>query len=275
MHFDNYSATTRNRIWCNAICWNTDSAASYPWSSWSQAQITMDAPLRDGASVEQGVLLRFIWGEVLKSAEIYLRMLAHYESENSMTQWKVYDWVERFQAGRTSVKGETPSAVPGQCTLPQQWSQCKSCGLNVFLISLAALICSHAIIMFSIHLKRLFAVAGSLLITTIKKRCKNWIREQPETYKTVLEWWHICKPGNQSSLCPTSSWCAWQQNEAGRVRWWWRVSQAGLFGPLRVFLKATVKTLPTQYDYLRQRGCASSTKNKRSNSRKTRTMTVK
>lgn len=38
-----------------------------------------------------------------KLARIHRKMLAENRRENSWTQWKVYEWAERFKPGKTSV----------------------------------------------------------------------------------------------------------------------------------------------------------------------------
>ena len=59
----------------------------------------MDAPLQDCTIEEQRGVVRFLWVEV-KPVEIHRRMLAQY-GQSTMSQRKVYEWVERFKSGRT------------------------------------------------------------------------------------------------------------------------------------------------------------------------------
>jgi len=65
----------------------------------------MDAPLQDCTVEEQRGVVRFLWAEVVKPAEIHRRMLAQY-GQSTMSQRKVYEWVERFKSGRTRVTDE-------------------------------------------------------------------------------------------------------------------------------------------------------------------------
>ena len=65
----------------------------------------MDAPLQDCTVEEQRGVVRFLWAEVVKPAEIHRRMLAQY-GQSTMTQGKVYDCVKRFKSSRTRVTGE-------------------------------------------------------------------------------------------------------------------------------------------------------------------------
>jgi len=66
----------------------------------------MDPPLQ-----EQRGVVRFLWAEGMKPAEIHRRMLAEY-GQSTMSQRKVYEWVERFKLGRTLVTNEGRSGRP-------------------------------------------------------------------------------------------------------------------------------------------------------------------
>jgi len=56
----------------------------------------MDAPLQDCTIEEQSGVMRFLWGEGAKPVKIHRRMLAQY-GQSTMSQRKVYEWVERFK----------------------------------------------------------------------------------------------------------------------------------------------------------------------------------
>ena len=62
----------------------------------------MDAPLQDCTIKEQRGIVRFLWAEGVKPVEIHCRILAQY-GQRTMSQRKVYEWVERFKSGRTRV----------------------------------------------------------------------------------------------------------------------------------------------------------------------------
>jgi hypothetical protein len=47
-------------------------------------------------------VLRFLWAEVLKGAEIHTRLYAQY-GDNALPRQNVHEWVEMFKNGRTSV----------------------------------------------------------------------------------------------------------------------------------------------------------------------------
>ena len=71
----------------------------------------MDAPLQDCTVEEQSGVVRFIWAEGAKHVEIHCRMLAQY-GQNTVSQRKVYEWVERFKSSRTHVSDEGRSCRP-------------------------------------------------------------------------------------------------------------------------------------------------------------------
>jgi len=55
--------------------------------------------------------VRFLWAEGVKPVEIHHRMLAQY-GQSTMSQRKVYEWVERFKLGQTRVTDEGRSGRP-------------------------------------------------------------------------------------------------------------------------------------------------------------------
>ena len=70
----------------------------------------MDAPLQDCTIEEERDVVRFLWAGV-KPMEIHRRMLAQY-GPSTMSQRKVYEWVERFKSGRTRITDEGLSGRP-------------------------------------------------------------------------------------------------------------------------------------------------------------------
>jgi len=80
-------------------------------SSGSNKGENMDAPLQDCTIEEQRGLVRFLWAEGVKPVEIHRRMLSQY-GQSTMSQRKVYEWVERFKSGRTRVIVEGRSGRP-------------------------------------------------------------------------------------------------------------------------------------------------------------------
>ena len=73
--------------------------------------------------VQRGVV-RFHWAEEVKLVEIHRRMLAQY-GQSTMSQRKVYDWVERFKSGRTRVtdggRSGRPSTSRSRNASPQEY----------------------------------------------------------------------------------------------------------------------------------------------------------
>lgn len=65
----------------------------------------MNATLSDCAIEQQHAGVGFLWAEGFKPTEMHRRMLTPYESR-TMNQRKIYEWVELFNAGRTSVTKE-------------------------------------------------------------------------------------------------------------------------------------------------------------------------
>ena len=65
----------------------------------------MDAHLQDCNIEEQRGVVRFLSAEGVKPVQIHQRMLAQY-GQSTMSQRKVYDWVESFKSGRTRVTDE-------------------------------------------------------------------------------------------------------------------------------------------------------------------------
>jgi len=71
----------------------------------------MDPHLQDCTIEEQRGVVRFLWAEGVKPVEIHSRMLAQYR-HSTMSQRKVFEWVERFKSGRTLVTEEGRSGRP-------------------------------------------------------------------------------------------------------------------------------------------------------------------
>jgi hypothetical protein len=62
----------------------------------------MAAPLESCTREEQRSVIRRLWSEGMKLREIHRRMIQQYGG-SSMNERTVYQWVERFQEGRTFV----------------------------------------------------------------------------------------------------------------------------------------------------------------------------
>jgi hypothetical protein len=71
----------------------------------------MAAPVGDCTIEEQRTVVCFLWAEGVKSAEIHCRMLPQYGAL-TMHQRKIYESIERFKEGRTSVTDESRPGRP-------------------------------------------------------------------------------------------------------------------------------------------------------------------
>ena len=80
-------------------------------SSGSNKGENLDAPLQDCTIEEQRGVVRFLWAEGVKPVEIHRHMLAQY-GQSTMSQRKVYEWVEGFKSGRTRVTDKGRSGRP-------------------------------------------------------------------------------------------------------------------------------------------------------------------
>jgi len=80
-------------------------------SSGSNEGENVDAPLQDCTIEEQRGVVRFLWAEGVRPVEIHRRMLAQYR-QSTMSQRKVYEWMERFKSGRTRVTDEGRTGRP-------------------------------------------------------------------------------------------------------------------------------------------------------------------
>jgi transposase len=78
----------------------------------------MAAPLSDCTIEEQRAVVRFLWAEGVKSVEIRHRMLTQYGTR-TMNQRKIYEWIQRFKEGKTSVTDESRSGRPSTSHMDQ------------------------------------------------------------------------------------------------------------------------------------------------------------
>ena len=62
----------------------------------------MSALLSVCTKEEQRSVIRFLWAEGVKGAEIHARLCTQY-GDNALSRRSVYEWIEMFKNGRTSV----------------------------------------------------------------------------------------------------------------------------------------------------------------------------
>jgi hypothetical protein len=65
----------------------------------------MAAPLSVCTKEEQRGVIRFLWSKGVPGAEIHRRVSAQY-GDSALPRRSVYEWIKRFQHGRTSLKDE-------------------------------------------------------------------------------------------------------------------------------------------------------------------------
>jgi transposase len=65
----------------------------------------MEAPLSVCTKEEMWGMVRFLFAEGVKPVEIIRRMQAEH-GDNCLSRSKVYEWVDHFKKGRTSVSNE-------------------------------------------------------------------------------------------------------------------------------------------------------------------------
>ncbi|KAG9462962.1 hypothetical protein GDO78_022737 [Eleutherodactylus coqui] len=68
-----------------------------------------------GTKEEQRAVIRFLWSEGMCGADIYRRLCAQY-GENVLSRRSVYEWIEKFKRGRTSVRHEEGAGRPSTST---------------------------------------------------------------------------------------------------------------------------------------------------------------
>ena len=73
--------------------------------------LTMAAPLSVCTKEEQRSVIRFIWSEGVSGAEIH-----QHNTVSVLPQRCVYEWIEKFKNGRTSVTHEGNGACVARCS---------------------------------------------------------------------------------------------------------------------------------------------------------------
>jgi len=71
----------------------------------------MDAPLAQCTGDEQRAVVCFLWSEVSPGAKIHKRLLVQY-GDNALSKRTVYEYIEKFKSGRTSVKHASQTLKP-------------------------------------------------------------------------------------------------------------------------------------------------------------------
>ena len=82
----------------------------------------MDAPLAQCTREEQRAVVRFLWSEGSSGTKIHQRLLAQY-GDNALSKTTVYEWIEKFKTGRTSVKHAEGAGRPSTSTSKEKIEQ--------------------------------------------------------------------------------------------------------------------------------------------------------
>ena len=77
--------------------------------------VKMAAKLKNCTKEEQRSVIRFLWAEGMLGAQIHLRMCAQYGDE-VLSRKIVYEWIEMFENGRTSLTDAERSGHPVTAT---------------------------------------------------------------------------------------------------------------------------------------------------------------
>jgi len=79
----------------------------------------MSAHLSVCTKEEQTSVIRFLWAEGVKGAEIHARLCTQY-GDNTLPQRSIYEWIEMFKNGRTSVMDAERSGRPSTSTTDEK-----------------------------------------------------------------------------------------------------------------------------------------------------------
>ena len=92
----------------------------------------MDAPLAQCTREEQRAVVRFLWSEGSSGTKIHQRLLAQY-GDNALSKTTVYEWIEKFKTGRTSVKHAEGAGRPSTSTSEEKIEQAQQMILEAIL----------------------------------------------------------------------------------------------------------------------------------------------
>src|SRR5215469_11595517 len=79
----------------------------------------MSARLSVCTKEEQRSVIRFLWAEGVKGAEIHARLCTQY-GDNALPRRSIYEWIEMFKNGRTSVMDAERSGRPSTSTTDEK-----------------------------------------------------------------------------------------------------------------------------------------------------------
>ena len=85
----------------------------------------MSARLSVCTKEEQRRVIRFLWAEGVKGAEIRARLCTQYV-DNAFPRRSVYEWIEMFKNGRTSVMGAERSGRPSTSSTDEKLEEART-----------------------------------------------------------------------------------------------------------------------------------------------------
>ena len=85
----------------------------------------MSARLSVCTKEEQRSVIRFLWAEGVKGAEIHACLCTQYE-DNTLPRRSVYVWIEMFKNGRTSVMNAESSGWPSTSTTDEKLEEARA-----------------------------------------------------------------------------------------------------------------------------------------------------
>ena len=85
----------------------------------------MSARLSVCTKEEQRSVIRFLWAEGVKGAEIHARLCTQYGG-NSLPRRSVYEWIEMFKNGRTSVMDAERAGQPSTSTTDEKLEETRA-----------------------------------------------------------------------------------------------------------------------------------------------------
>uniref|UniRef100_A0A7M4EMQ5 Mos1 transposase HTH domain-containing protein n=1 Tax=Crocodylus porosus TaxID=8502 RepID=A0A7M4EMQ5_CROPO len=119
---------------------------------------------------EQRSVIRFLWAEGVPPSEIHRRIVAQY-GENCLAQRKVYEWVEKFKHGRTSVVDEPRTGRPNTATTEDNIAKVDAAVHASKRVSIPELVAEVGVSAGSIH-----AILHNHL--NYQKVCARWVPKQ-------------------------------------------------------------------------------------------------
>ena len=85
----------------------------------------MSARLSVCTKEEQRSVIRFLWGEGVKGAEIHARLCTQY-GDNTLPRRSVYEWIEMFKTGQPSEMNVERSGRPSTSTTDEKLEEARA-----------------------------------------------------------------------------------------------------------------------------------------------------